>query len=310
MGAYPHGFCPSPGVARLPTGQVSRCEVFRTKSNATTYTAGLNYQVTPDALIYGKISRGYRPGGANATAVPGTSPNFGPEFDRSIEFGGKADYSLGPARARTNLALFTDKYQKIQKLVTSLVNNAPVSVVSNVANGRVRGIELEQTVVPFRGMDLRATWSHLDAKYQQLSPADVAFACNSPYIGFCTLSHFAGTPKNMVTLAAHYTLPLPEQYGEVTIGGDWYTRSRIAVSDNDYIDPSAKSPRYSLLNLSASWNNVMRSNADLGVFVTNVTNKSYITGTNSLDHNLGIAALQWGEPRMFGVSVRYHFGGS
>jgi len=40
-------------------------------------------------------------------------PNFGPEFDRSIEFGGKADYSLGPARARTNLALFTDKYQKI-----------------------------------------------------------------------------------------------------------------------------------------------------------------------------------------------------
>jgi hypothetical protein len=41
-----------------------------------------------------------------------------------------------------------------------------------------------------------------------------------------------------------------------------------------------------------------------------VTNKSYITGTNSLDHNLGIAALQWGEPRMFGVSVRYHFGGS
>lgn len=296
LSSYPHGICPdSPS-----------CVVHEVKSHAITYTAGLNYQITNDIMIYGKVSRGYRPGGINIAPDPTKSPLYFPEYDLSKELGAKADYDIGFVHARTNIAVFHDNYQKIQKLVTEI----PFVRVLNANKAKVWGIELDQTIVPMRGLNINVSYSHLEAEYDQPSAAEVTAACTPPYSGFCTLNRFSGAPSDAVTVNAHYTLPLSDDIGEITFGGSWYHRSSMASNDNSFIEPSAISPGYDLISLDVRWSNIFRSKVDAALFVTNVTDKVYSSGLNGALNTLGFSSAQYGAPRMWGLSMRYNFGGN
>jgi iron complex outermembrane receptor protein len=52
----------------------------------------------------------------------------------------------------------------------------------------------------------------------------------------------------------------------------------------------------------------MNSQIDLAVFATNLLNKTYILGGYPISQ-LGFDGAMYGEPRMYGVSLRYNFGG-
>jgi iron complex outermembrane receptor protein len=52
---------------------------------------------------------------------------------------------------------------------------------------------------------------------------------------------------------------------------------------------------------------VFRSSFDIGFFMTNATNKTYPI-TNTGDFNtIGIASQMYGEPRMYGIQLRYRW---
>jgi iron complex outermembrane receptor protein len=66
----------------------------------------------------------------------------------------------------------------------------------------------------------------------------------------------------------------------------------------------------SLLNLDLGWSSIFGSPVDVTAFATNVTNKKYyqyIPGLGSPQAAVEFATV--GEPRMFGVRLRYRFGG-
>lgn len=282
------------------------CTHYDARSHALTYTFGLDYQVADRALVYGKLSRGYRPGGFNATS--GTADaSYTPEYDLSLEFGAKVDYDISSVHARTNVALFRDRYSDIQKLEV-LPSIPPTSLITNAANADVMGVELEQTIVPVKGLTIKADWGYIDARYDRQSPAQLAQACYYPYVGFCTLNQFQATPKNTISADVSYTLPLQKDIGEVAFGGNWYHRTMMYGSDSSFLDPTLAIPGYSLFNLNASWTRIVNSPVDLYFFMTNVANKVYVAGSGSFQHTIGISTVQYGEPRMWGFGVRYNFG--
>jgi len=294
------------------------CEHLQTKSDAVTYTAGLDYDVTQQAMVYAKVSRGYRPGGFNAVAGSAFSFAFQPEYDVSVEGGVKADYNLGPVEARTDVALFHDDYTKIQKTVISPATpTSPGSAgITNGPQATIQGIELEQTFIPVKGLTITLAWGYTDAHYQNhLSAAQFALDCpanpaTTGNVGFCPLNLLNDTPRNTLNASAHYTLPLDASVGEVSFGGSLYYRSSKAVTDTSYLNPEAVLPPLTLLNLDASWKNLMGQPIDASVFVTNATNKVYVQGMQALSQfsSIGISSSDYGPPRMFGVSFRYHFG--
>ncbi len=148
----------------------------------------------------------------------------------------------------------------------------------------------------------------------------MAVACSAAATvpSFCPLNHFQNTPQNQVTVDAHYRLPLDPSQGAVSFGGSYTWQSAVALSDDSYVSANAAGGNpayateaaYGLLNLDATWTNVMGHPIDLSLFATNVTDKVYRVGVSDLSYDFGVVSNVYGEPRMVGGSIKYHFGPS
>ena len=141
----------------------------RYSKDRPTYLVGVNYKVNDDIFTYAKYSTGYISGGS----VSGVA--YQPELSESYEAGVKTDLLAG--RLRSNLALFSVKYSKLQISATGRAINRPelASVVLNAGDGKAKGFEWENTAVPIEGLTLTANLGYTDNKmYNQnlaLSPA-------------------------------------------------------------------------------------------------------------------------------------------
>lgn len=315
----PHGKCETYGQGSVlyPAG-AGGCLVNDGKFNATTWSFGANYQTDAGQLLYAKVSKGYRPGGVNSTAPVGMDPKYAPETNISIELGVKADFHFDDVFLRTNLAFFRDRYKDIQKNVV-LPGPVPMSLVQNVNDAKIKGVEAEVTLIPVEGLTLGGTFAYTDAKYDDvpLDLSDPTVVAGNPCdptrfntVGFCPANKFSNTPKTQFTLNASYVLPLSPDVGEVSIGGLLYHVSDVSLTDTSVLNPDSIEPSYTTIDLNANWRNVMGQPVDLGFFVTNVTNKLYRIGANNLLHNssLGTLANIYAPPRMWGFSLKYRFG--
>src|SRR3546814_12395796 len=59
-------------------------------------------------------------------------------------------------------------------------------------------------------------------------------------------------------------------------------QSSVALTDTSALNPNAIEPAYTTLDFSLNWKDVMGQPVDLGVFLTNATNKLYRIGSNDL----------------------------
>ncbi len=105
-----------------------------------TYRFSLDYQATPDNLLYGSLSRGYKPGGVNGIygqlVVPET---FVPETNTAFEIGSKNMFL--DHRLRLNLAAFYYFYHNMQ-----YIENDPIPFdggIANIPSVHAYGLEAE-----------------------------------------------------------------------------------------------------------------------------------------------------------------------
>ena len=284
------------------------CVLTTTSSHALTWTGGVDYDINDKAMTYFKVSKGYRPGGINSVSGDPSLAHYGPEYDTSFEIGLKMDYQFAGMVGRTNLALFDDFYTKIQKLVDTVGTDGTIdSVITNAPNARIWGAELEQTFIPFAGLQLKFDYSYLEAGYEHNAALEKT-ACFAPYEGFCDLSRFQGAPRNSGTFDAHYTLPWFRDIGTFAFGGNIYGRGLSEAGDTSFYDPHWGMPGYFVTNFDASWDKIYGSSVGVRFFMTNAFNREYIVGTTSIEHSLGFAAEEYGAPRMWGFAFRYQFG--
>jgi len=316
------GFLPAPTLPApyytLPGGLcVDGCTDLRSTWHSITYAGGVTYQVSPNQMIYGKVTRGYRPGGVNESAPPGLNPIYNPEYDLSVEIGLKGDFNFNGVKARTDLALFHDNYTAIQQLVVlpPFMGEA-VSVDRNVDNAIVQGIEFTGALIPVEGLTLGLTYAYTDAAFQHLPTDNPATNPTSPCVanttgvGFCGENAFGFTPRNKVGLSVDYQLPLAPAIGTITFGGTWNYQSKEWLTTTSTQDPHAVQPAYSLLDLRATWRQIYGRPIDLSFFMTNVTNTIYYAGSDDLEQNVGTNGVIYAPPRMFGFGLKYRFGAS
>lgn len=309
----PHGQCVTYGAGSvLYSSGASPCLVRDGRFNATTWQAGATYKTDGGQLFYAKVSKGYRPGGVNGTAPPGVDPAYNPETDVSIEVGIKADFRWNDVFLRTNLAVYTDRYKKIQKNVV-LPGPVPLSLVQNVNNARIKGIELETTFIPVRGLTFGGNLAYTDAKFDSQTPPTVGNPCDptqTTTVGFCSGNRFNSVPKWQWALNAEYQLPLDPSIGRISFGGSIFHQSSVALTDTSRLNPTSIEPGHTTVDAQINWRDVAGRPIDIGLFVTNLTKEDYRIGSANLLQNasLGINADIYAPPRMYGVTVKYRFG--
>ncbi|MGL6044001.1 MAG: TonB-dependent receptor domain-containing protein, partial [Sandaracinobacteroides sp.] len=130
---------------------------------------GLNWQATPDVLLFGTYAEGYKAGnleGDRATS-PGPASNFlDPETVKTFEVGIKAEWF--DRTLRTNIAAFSSKFTNHADLIS------PETVA--LSDQKVNGLEFEVTWVPIRSLQIYANLGLLDSKYTRADASHPIFA--------------------------------------------------------------------------------------------------------------------------------------
>jgi outer membrane receptor protein involved in Fe transport len=143
----------------LGPSNISGCELWQertVKFNEFTGRAVLDYQITPDNLIYASYSRGYKSGGVNPPLQPifAVPESFSPEIINAFEIGSKN--SLANGRVTLNATAFYYKYKGLQ--LSRIV--ARTSVNDNV-DADIYGIELESVMRPVDNLAINIGASYL-----------------------------------------------------------------------------------------------------------------------------------------------------
>ena len=125
----------------------------------------LDWQATPDNLVYAIYAEGQKPGGFNgALAIEAGQPVFEPEDVTAYEIGSKNSFLDGVLTA--NLALFYNQIEGYQLTQTVFLPPNRISSIVNAGDADIIGAELEFVVRPSRNFTFTANYSLADSEFQ------------------------------------------------------------------------------------------------------------------------------------------------
>jgi len=159
---------------------------------ALTPRFAVEWQATPDAMVYASATRGFKSGGYQGIAGSAASAAtpYDPEFAWSYEAGAKTQW--WDNRVRLNLSLYRTDYKDLQ--VSQLVPLCCV-VVNNAATAKIEGAELEFVIAPIAGLQIDGSLARLNAKFTDFN--------TDPTRDF-TGRHLPRSPEDKVHLGAQY----------------------------------------------------------------------------------------------------------
>lgn len=131
----------------------------------------VDYQLTPDNLLYAVYSEGQKPGGFNgAAAISVGRSTFDAEDVKSYEVGTKNTFLDGALVV--NLALFHNQITGYQLTQPVEVINPPaapqqVTAINNAGDARINGFELELIARPSPELTLTANYAFADSRFRR-----------------------------------------------------------------------------------------------------------------------------------------------
>lgn len=281
--------------------------------NATTGNATLSYKITPDVIAYGSYSRGNSPGGLNVGGA--ASINFGPQKVDAYELGLKSQ--LLDRRLQLNIALFDNEYKDLQITQNIFINSALTPLVTNPADARGRGVDLDAVAAVSSNIRLGVQYTYADSKITQftLAPApapqinfDGVPLVRSPkhsLNGSITLTGNIGPGKLLFTAEESYTSSYINDYQGAAAGTSYPGIPGVlppGVTTGQVL-ALYRTPGYAVTNLNASYS---WDNWQVSGYVRNLRNKKYVAAVLAFDAVSYPQELA-GEPRTFEVSLRYKF---
>ena len=259
----------------------------------------LDYQLTPEIMVYGLASRGFKSGGynirANTVAIPRSGEPFQDERVDSYEIGSKM--ALLDQRLFLNLSAFHNIYKDIQLSVfTSYTlpsgGQSFFGDFTNAGKGSIDGVELEYQFLPTAHWLVSGNLAWLDAKYDTFMSGGVNIA---------DTQEFTNAPKFSGALNVEYRT-------ELANGGNLSARLgysyQSAVWPTTDLSPAIKQDGYGLLNAGVIWK--IDDAWSLSLQGSNLTDKAYRT-TGYTIAAYGVLTGFYGAPRQVSLTARYDF---
>ncbi|MFC0677616.1 TonB-dependent receptor [Lysobacter korlensis] len=266
----------------------------------------LDWQVTPDIMVYASANRGFKSGGYNiraqATAVPRSAEPFDDEVVDSFEVGSKMaflDNSLF-----LNLAYFHNQYEDIQLSVFTAydsngdgTNDAFFGDFTNAGSGTVSGLEVEYQWLPSENWALSGNVAWLDAEYDEFIYAGVNIADEQ---------EFTNAPEFSGAVNIEYRTDLASG-GNLSARVGYAYQSDV-VATTEIIRTGAQpitQDGYGLVNAGVTWR--MDDAWSFQLQGTNLTDKEYRTTGYNINAALGVLTGFYGPPRQVSLTARYDF---
>ncbi len=315
---------PAPG-ATFSCSLASCPEQRHASFSGISYTAGVDYQLTHDVLLYAKTAKGFRSGGQNMRGTqffPGSEDAFGPEKATSYEGGVKTEFFDHKLRLNAAGYYTIDKgIQRTTLLADALGNTA--TVVTNAGRADIYGAELEASALLPADFRLDGTLAYTHPKYKNytsINPSGTAIIDRSQ-------ERFYGIAKWTGSVSPSWTHDF--DFGRFLLRADFVYQSKMALYGNGYyvngagetIDAStgeAVTPADAAGMLKATTDQshwlinaragliIFDGKLDLAVWGKNLTNKRDFVVALPIS-GLGEASAMRREPRTVGITATIKF---
>lgn len=296
-----------------------RSRAGNTSDDGVVWKFNTSYNVTPDLMVYGTYSKGYRIGGVNRVApcalpLDTTVQNlcalpeellFAPDEVKNAEIGLRA--SLFDNRFNFSLSAFHIEWDGIQ--LAGQTANGAIGITVNGGAAVSDGADFSFTAEPFDGFNIRGNYSYLDAHLTQDVPQLLSVQ-GGDLVDVLDGDRLPGSTKNSGALGATYEMLVGDNaltFGwTATYTGGIYTRPGLRAGGE-------RLPSYVMHRANISYE---FDRYTIGVFANNIFDKYAITGvSNDLTRfglvNDGVISRYYAraiaQPRTVGVEARVNF---
>ena len=246
----------------------------------------IGYRATPEHNIYASAARGYKAGGYNPAALPG-SEAYGEEHAWHIETGWKA--ALAGGKVAASAALFFIDWDDLQLNVPNPFVPGQF-YIANVGGARSNGIEFDVTARPIQKVDVFGSFGYTNATFSD-----------------GTLSGGVDVSDNRIPYTPDFTALLGAQLNQ-PVGSrlNAFVRAEAAFTGGfEYDEANTRGQdAYSIVNLRAG----ARHRLLFGeVYVRNAFQTRYVPIAIPYQFAPSGFIGENGRPRTFGVSVGVTF---
>ena len=287
----PRGGCITLGPTFAPFEQNARFS-----ENSFSWRLNANYKITSTALLYATVSRGYK--GGNYPIPAATSyVQLAPVSQEQL-----TAYEAGTKlklfdRLAINSAVYYYDY-KNKQLETNYIDPifGQLQVLSNIPKSSVKGIDIDLTLVPVKGLTLRSALTYTDSEIKGTFRGFDVFGNNVSLSG----NPFNLSPKWISVSDAEYQVPLSERL-DGFFGGTYTYNSKTYADLADSAPLEIRS--FGLIDLRAGVSS-RQGKWEAMAFVRNVGN----VYTWSYVHTGGDSILRYpNKPRTYGVTVSFKY---
>lgn len=160
---------------------------------------GIDFQTTPDTLIYGFYGNGYKgPGFSNAAAAPNARLAVRPEISKGGEIGIKS--ALFDRKLTVSVAAFYTRFNNLQ--VQAFSDQLQTVLLANAATSTTKGFDLSLQVRPTSGLTLGLAASYTDARFNSYPGAQCYATQTTPS---CAVNNTFNASGLRVPLSAKFT---------------------------------------------------------------------------------------------------------
>ena len=273
------------------------------------------YRVTDNVLLYASASYGVKSGAANTAAGANQAGVvlIQPEKSLDYEAGVKTTWLNG--KGVVNLNFYNDTITNYQDSQVDTSNPLLGSYLANVGKVRLRGLELETSLSPVKGVTVYFNSAYNDAKYLSYdnAPAPIEYQA---YLAQPSQENVAAS-ATYLSLTGYQIRNAPKWVAQGGLNAEEPIGHNLLASG--YIDASYRStaallnPRsalgwqhaYTLLNAGIGLRTEDKA-WSLQVWSKNLTNKRYATAFAAATANTPLLQV-FGDPRTFGATVSHTF---
>lgn len=271
--------------------------------------------------VYATWSKGFLSGGLNEST--GGIDEFKPEKVTNIEAGVKLD--MWNQRLRVNASVFDSDYtdRQLTTIVIDPNTSSPVGANLNAEESRIRGVELETTLLATENLMLLFNGSWNDGDIQKFTDTRITLVenpsrppadnCNRSNLVFvqvdeCTVDRadedLPRLARTMAYVAVQYTLNTDVGRFVPRIEGSFKRDIEYCFDRGSCLSGEFRSGSQKLYGANLAWfsrDEQMR----ISVFGSNLTNEDFIVGGIALTDALGTGTVNAVAPRLWGAEVAY-----
>lgn len=240
----------------------------------------LSYAINDVWTAYSMVSMGYMPGGYNYFAMTGTAE------DNSFEPQKSVNYEVGLKASFNKLYLAASAfYMDIEDIHIYKTLGPGIYVTDNADKAHSLGVELEARYSLTDTIELTGALGLIDTEYDDYDAGAVQYDGED----------IDRTPTHTLRLGVAYTHP-----------GGFYSRFDLRNQGKMYFydDANTKMDKVDGYTVADAKIGYRWDNWDLYAYVKNLTDKEYVDTFKSMST---VSVATFGDPRFFGVGVRYSF---